>query len=80
VKPTSPAIVGRLRSLANEGDVRVRQVSLTGLARIGPDAKEVVPDLQKILNDPMADETLRGEAGKALKAIDPRKGLMGVAK
>lgn len=80
VKPTSPAIVGRLRSFANEGDARVRQNALTGLARIGPGAKEVVPDLQRILNDPMADETLRGEAGKALKAIDPRKGLMGVAK
>lgn len=80
VKPPTAVIIGRLHTLALDGDVRMRHAALKGLGRIGPPAKEVVPDLQKILNDPSADEQLRGEAGKALKAIDPRKGLMGVAK
>ncbi|MEY4179715.1 MAG: hypothetical protein RLY70_3289 [Planctomycetota bacterium] len=80
VKPSSSAIVGKLRELANEGDVQSRRFALMGLARIGPPARAVAPDLQRILNDTSADEQLRGEAGKALKAVDPRKGLMGVAK
>jgi hypothetical protein len=80
VKPSSSAIVAKLRELANAGDVQSRRFALMGLARIGPPARAVAPDLQRILNDASADEQLRGEAGKALKAVDPRKGLMGVAK
>lgn len=80
VKPSSSAIVAKLRELANDGDVQSRRFALMGLARIGPPARAVAPDLQRILNDTSADEQLRGEAGKALKAVDPRKGLMGVAK
>lgn len=80
VKPSSSAIVAKLRELANDGDTQSRRFALMGLARIGPPARAVAPDLQRILNDTSADEQLRGEAGKALKAVDPRKGLMGVAK
>ncbi|MFO0901913.1 MAG: hypothetical protein U0939_02870 [Pirellulales bacterium] len=79
IKPSSPALVARLKQVGFDGDVRTRQAGIAALARIGPAAKEVVPDLQQLLNDATADETLRKEAGKALKAIDPRKGLMGVA-
>lgn len=80
VKPSSSVIVAKLRELAMDGDVQSRRFALMGLARIGPPARAVAPDLQRILNDTAIDEQLRGEAGKALKAVDPRKGLMGVAK
>jgi len=80
VKPSSSVIVAKLRELAMDGDVQSRRFALMGLARIGPPARGVAPDLQRILNDTAIDEQLRGEAGKALKAVDPRKGLMGVAK
>lgn len=80
VKPTSPEIVKQLRAIAVEqGDVRQRTLAMIGLGRIGPPAREVAPDLQKILNDTSLDEQLRGEAGKTLKLVDPRRGLMGVA-
>jgi len=79
IKPSSPEIVAHLKKLGFEGEVRTRQTAIASLARIGPPAKEVVPDLEKLLNDTQADEGLRKEAGKALKAIDPRKGLMGLA-
>ncbi|MFO0820988.1 MAG: hypothetical protein U1A77_23785 [Pirellulales bacterium] len=81
VKPSSPEIVKQLRAIAvNEGDVRQRTLAMIGLGRIGPPAREVAPDLQQILNDTSLDEQLRGEAGKTLKLVDPRRGLMGVAK
>lgn len=80
IKPTSPDIVAKLMELAKGTDVRVRQVAIEGLARIGPSAKEAVPLLLEILNDKQESETLRSEAKKALKDIDPRRGLMGVAK
>lgn len=79
IKPVRPSTVSIFRELLKPGEVRVRQVALECLGRIGPPAKDAVPDLVAILNDTNENETLRGEAKQALKVVEPRRGLMGLA-
>ena len=65
-------------SLIEDQDAAVKHAALQGLSHFGKHAAEVAPKLQAMLNDPSADDKTRDLAKKALKAVDPRKGLMNV--
>lgn len=76
VKPADAKSVQKLIELIETSDFDQRKIALVALAQIGPAAKVAVPKLLAVLNNPKEDETLRSAAKKALKAVDPRKGLM----
>jgi hypothetical protein len=80
IQPTSRNIIAKLAAVLDEGDADGRKAALTGLAAIGPGAKQAQPALVArltgILNDPQEDDTIRAAAHKALKAIDPRRALV----
>jgi HEAT repeat protein len=76
LKPTSQEIVEKVISLIDDPDYEQRKAALAALASIGKPAGQAKDRLQAILNDTKEDETIRGLAKKALKAVDPRKGLM----
>lgn len=79
VRPSTREIVDGLVGILDDEDARMRQVAVQGLARIGPPAKSSADALLKILNDTAESETMRGEAKRALKEVDLRRGLMGIA-
>lgn len=76
LKPTSKEIVEKVISLIDDPDYEQRKAALGALASIGKPAGAAKDRLQAILNDTQEDETIRSLAKKALKAVDPRKGLM----
>jgi HEAT repeat protein len=76
LKPTSKEIVGKVISLIDDPDYEQRKAALGALASIGKPAGQAKDRLLAILNDTQEDETIRSLAKKALKAVDPRKGLM----
>lgn len=79
VRPSSQAIVDQLLEILRGDDARMRQVALQGIGRIGPPAKAATNTLMDILNNTAESETIRGEAKRALKEVDPRRGLQGIA-
>jgi HEAT repeat protein len=76
VEPSSDEIVQKLLALVDEQDFETRKTALSGLKDVGVPAKSATDKLQGILNDPNEDETIRSLAKAALKAVDPRTGLM----
>jgi len=76
LKPTSKQIVEKVISLIDDKDYEQRKAAIGALASIGKPAAAAKDRLQAILNDTKEDETIRGLAKKALKEVDPRKGLM----
>lgn len=76
IKPSDDEIIKRLLTLLEGKEFSERKAALGALANVGPAAKDAVPKLVAILNDQSEDETIRGAAKKALKEVDPRKGLM----
>ncbi|MBC7851849.1 MAG: HEAT repeat domain-containing protein [Pirellulaceae bacterium] len=76
LKPTSKEIVDKIIGLMDDPEYEQRKAALGALASIGKPAGPAKDRLQAILNDTKEDETIRSLAKKALKAVDPRKGLM----
>ncbi|MGI8979379.1 MAG: HEAT repeat domain-containing protein [Pirellulaceae bacterium] len=76
LKPTSKEIVEKIIRLIDDPEYEQRKAALGALASIGKPAGQAKDRLQAILNDTKEDETIRSLAKKALKAVDPRKGLM----
>ena len=76
LKPTSKQIVEKIISLIDDQDYEQRKAAIGALANIGKPAAAAKDRLQAILNDAKEDETIRSLAKKALKEVDPRKGLM----
>ena len=76
IEPSSAAIVEKLLSLVDDEDFEIRKAALGGLREVGPPANKASGKLQSLLNDPKEDETIRSLAKAALKAVDPRTGLM----
>ncbi|MFN0019265.1 MAG: HEAT repeat domain-containing protein [Pirellulaceae bacterium] len=76
LKPTSKEIVEKVIALIDDPDFEQRKAALGALSNIGKPAGGAKDRLQAILNDGDEDETIRSLAKKALKAVDPRKGLM----
>ncbi len=76
VEPSSDEIVKKLLALVDDADFATRKAALGGLKDVGLPAKQAADKLQSILNDPQEDETIRSLAKAALKAVDPRTGLM----
>jgi hypothetical protein len=64
-KPAIPDLIACL----NDSDHAVRFEACGVLGRIGPDAREAVPTLKKLQNDPVAG--IRRAAETALQQIDP---------
>jgi HEAT repeat protein len=62
----------------DDKEPQVQQQAIAALGKMGPAAKGTVPRIQKILNDTNYNQTVRDQARKTLKEIDPRKGLMGL--
>jgi HEAT repeat protein len=83
VKPPSAEAVHKLVLLLGDSDNEIRRSALGALGHIGKPAQQydaqIVEKLMAILNDVNEDETIRSMAKDALKKVDPRKGLMGVA-
>lgn len=76
LKPTSKEIVDKVIGLIDDPDFEQRKAALLALSAIGKPAAGAKDRLVAILNDTKEDETIRGLAKKALKEVDPRKGLM----
>lgn len=76
VEPSSDEIVARLLVLVDDQDFETRKTAINGLKDVGVTAKNSAEKLQSLLNDPQEDETIRSVAKAALKAVDPRTGLM----
>jgi HEAT repeat protein len=76
VEPSSDEIVTKLLVLVDDEDFETRKAAINGLKDVGVPADRAAEKLQSILNDPKEDETIRSVAKAALKAVDPRTGLM----
>ena len=76
IEPASDEIVEKLLSLVDNEDFESRKAALGALREVGPPAKRAAGKLQSLLNDPQQDETIRSLAKAALKAVDPRTGLL----
>jgi hypothetical protein len=70
--PTSEDIVDILIAHLDDDDMRVQRVALSGLAYIGEPAGKAEKRLLTMLNTYSENDTLRGGAKKALKAVNPR--------
>ena len=79
IKPADAQAVAKLIELLKSDDQPTRQAAVQGLARIGPPAKAASDGLVAILNNTSESEALRNDAKAALKKVDVRRGLMGVA-
>lgn len=78
LEPADEASVKLLQKLMDDADVETRRAALTGISFQGKAAASAVPRLQQILNDTKEEEGLRELAKRALKSVDPRKGLIDV--
>ncbi len=76
VEPPSEEIVTKLLALVDGQDFETRKTAINGLKDVGVLANSAAEKLQSILNDTKEDETIRSVAKAALKAVDPRTGLM----
>ena len=76
LKPSGKEIVAKVISLIDDPDFEQRKAAIGALASIGKPAGQAKDRLQAILNDTKEDETIHSLAKKALKEVDPRKGLM----
>ncbi len=79
IKPPDRQIVEKCIELAKSDDADNQRYAVSALGKMGPAAKDAVPLVQSMLNDKKYNDTVRAEARKTLKAIDPRKGLMGIS-
>ncbi|MFM8252057.1 MAG: HEAT repeat domain-containing protein, partial [Planctomycetota bacterium] len=80
VKSGDERLIDKLIELTADGDPQNRQHAIMSLGRTGTAAKKSAPRLVEILNNAAEPEVLRSEAKKALKEVDPRRGLMGMSK
>jgi HEAT repeat protein len=76
IDPPSDEIVEKLVGLLDDEDFEIRKAALVGLREVGPPAQRASGKLQSLFNDPQEDETIRSLAKAALRAVDPRTGLM----
>lgn len=79
IKPPDRQLVEKCMELAKTDDEDNQRYAVNALGKMGPVAKDAVPLVQSMLNDKKYNETVRAEARKTLKAIDPRKGLMSIS-
>jgi HEAT repeat protein len=75
LKPSSREIVDKVISFIDDKEYDQRKAAIAALANIGKPAAAAKDRLQAMLNDVNEDETIRSLAKKALKEVDPRKGL-----
>ncbi|MFP6620927.1 MAG: HEAT repeat domain-containing protein [Pirellulaceae bacterium] len=74
IQPADKATVQALIQLLEDPDPPCRRIAIQSLRRIGTQARSAIPPLAAIANE-SEDESIRGEAVKALKEIDPRHTL-----
>ena len=77
IQPADKATVQALIQLLEDPDTACRRIAIQSLRRIGTQARSAIPPLAAIANE-SEDESIRGEAVKALKEIDPRHTLSGL--
>ena len=77
IQPADEATVQALVQLLDNADSACRRIAIQSLRRIGTQARSAIPPLQASASE-SNDESIRGEALKALKAIDPRQTLSGL--
>lgn len=78
VRPVDAEIVAKCIELTGDKDPQIQRYAIASLGKMEAAAKDAVPLLQRLLNDRDQNDTIRAEARKSLKAIDPRRGLMGL--
>lgn len=69
--PTTP-IVDCLIALVDDDDEKARRAAIRALGNIGPPAKRAGDRLLALRNSTAENETIRGEADRALKLVSPR--------
>ena len=74
IRPSDKQTVEQLVQLLDNEDQQWRKIAIQSLRRIGPPARQAIPKLDALANEPK-DEIIRAEALKALKIIDPRHTL-----
>ena len=77
IQPADDETVQALVQLLDNEDSACRRIAIQSLRRIGTRARSAIPPLQAIASE-SNDESIRGEALKALKEIDPRHTLSGL--
>ena len=80
IKPVERASLDKLIALIDDKEYDVRKAALLGIKSMGKEGAAATTRLMEKLNDTKEDETIRSLAKDALKAVDPRKGLMGADK
>jgi HEAT repeat protein len=80
IDPVEKASVDKLISLLDDKDNDIRRAALLGLTSTGKDGSKATNKLTAMLNDLNEDEKIRDLVKGTLKAVDPRKGLMGADK
>lgn len=80
IDPVEKESVDKLIALIDDKDYDIRKAALLGLTATKKAGSAAVPKLMDTLNNVNEDETIRSLAKVALKAVDPRKGLMGADK
>jgi HEAT repeat protein len=80
IDPVDKTSVDKLIVLLDDKDNDVRRAALLGLTATGKDGSKATNKLQNMLNDVKEDDRIRDLVKGALKAVDPRKGLMGADK
>lgn len=80
IKPVERASLDKLMALIDDKDYDIRKAALLGIKSTGKEGAAATTKLMEKLNDTSEDETIRSLAKDALKAVDPRKGLMGADK
>jgi hypothetical protein len=71
VRPSQTEIVDRLIELVDDPSQQVQATAIRGLGFIGPAAKRSADKLQALRNNIEVNETIRGEADRALKLVRP---------
>lgn len=80
IKPVERASLDKLIGLIDDKEYDIRKAALLGITSMGKEGAAATTRLMEKLNDTKEDETIRSLAKNALKAVDPRKGLMGADK
>ena len=73
IAPPQKAIVRRLIKLLDHPSPQVQTTAIRSLGQIGPAAKDSADELVALRDDVDLSETVRHEAGKALRLVNPRR-------
>jgi len=75
IEPAGKQTIATLIELLDDQDDTIRRLAIHALGDIGQPAKEAAPRLQAIRNSVSDNESVRAEADRAIKLVEPRRTL-----